>query len=229
MTVPPAPAITTTPKPQLQRARTAPQPSTPRNKKSALALSAPALVTGGLVGCAAGAALLLGVGIWYDFSGAQSALLAARAAKVSFDNLADEVIASLKTGTYSADEALDMLRRTSLAYADAVPGGRVGVERVFREVEMVRKVRGREVEGLVGETFAMLGRAGKRGAKGDEMQGIVVGQLGKLAGVGGRAAGDVVGRNPGLRPFGEEAGRGLGTGGKGGVVRVNMVVRQKGT
>lgn len=103
------------------------------------------------------------------------------------------------------------------------------MERVFREVEMVRKVRGREVEGLMGETFAALGRAGKKGAGSDEMQAIVVTQLGKLAGVGGRAAGDVVGRNPGLRPFGVEAGRGLGTGKeKEPSMKVNMVVRQKG-
>lgn len=182
------------------------------------------------MGCAAGAAILLGVGIWYDFSGAESAILAARAAKLCMDNLADEVIASLKAGTYSADEALDMLRRTTLAYASTIPGGAPFVERLFREIDTVRKQRGKEVDKVVAETYALLAKAGKRGAAPVEMQGIVLGQLAKLSTFASKATQDVVARNPGLRPFRDGAVKSLQPPKEQKVptVRVNMAVRQKG-
>lgn len=183
------------------------------------------------MGCAAGAALLLGVGMWYDFSGAESAILAARAAKLCMDNLADEVIASLKAGTYSADEALDMLRRTTLAYASTIPGGSPFVERMFREIDMVRKQRGKEVDTVVAETYGLLAKAGKKGAPPTEMQAIVLGQVTKLSSFAGKATQDVVARNPGLRPFRDGAVKSLQGPKEQKVptVRVNMAVRQKST
>lgn len=186
-------------------------------------------MTGGLVGCAAGAAILLGVGIWYDFSGAESAILAARAAKLCVDNLAEEIIASLKSGTYSSDEALDMLRRTTLAYASTIPEGAPFVERVFREIDMVRKQRGREVDKVVAETYAQLAKAGMKGANPAEMRSIVFGQLMKLSTFASKATQDVVARNPNLRPVREETMKSLRGPPEAKVptVKVNMAVRQK--
>lgn len=183
------------------------------------------------MGCAAGAAVLLGVHLWHDLAGAESALLAAKSARLSVDNLTEELTASLRSGTYSADEGLDILRRTTLAYASTIPGGAPFVERVFREIDVVRKQRGREVDGLVAETWALLARKGREGAGEVEMRDVVLAQLGKLSRFAGRATGDVVARNPGLRPVREEVGRALkeseekskGTP----TVRVNMAVRQK--
>lgn len=215
------------PKPGLTRTKTAP-PST-SSPKTTLALTAPALVTGGLVGCAAGAAILLGVGIWYDFSGAEQAILAARAAKLCVDNLAEEIIASLKAGTYSADEALDMLRRTTLAYASTIPEGAPFVERVFREIDTVRKQRGREIDKVVAETYGELQKAGRRGASSAEMRTIVVGQLMKLSSFASRATQDIVTRNPTLKPYREGASKALQGPPESKVptVRLNMAVRQK--
>lgn len=217
------------PHPKLARTITA--PPAPRQNSSPLALKGPALITGGLVGCAAGAAVLLGVQLWYDFAGAESALLAAKSARLSMDNLTEELIATLKAGTYSADEALDILRRTTLAYASTIPGGAGFVERVFREIDTVRKQRGREVDKVVAETYALLAARGRAGAGETEMRDVVLGQLGKLSRFAGTATRDVVARNPGLKPVREEAvealqgtkdeGRGTPT------VRVNMAVRQK--
>lgn len=214
-------------KPVLNRTVTAP-PSTDA-PKSTLALTAPALVTGGLVGCAAGAAILLGVGIWYDFSGAEQAILAARAAKLCVDNLAEEIIASLKVGTYSADEALDMLRRTTLAYASTIPEGAPFVERVFREIDTVRKQRGREIDKVVAETYGELQKAGRRGASSAEMRSIVVGQLMKLSSFASRATQDIVARNPSLKPYRDGASKALQgpPESKLPTVRLNMAVRQK--
>lgn len=214
-------------KPSLNRAKTAP-PST-SSPKNTLALTAPALVTGGLVGCAAGAAILLGVGIWYDFSGAEQAILAARTAKLCVDNLAEEIIASLKAGTYSADEALDMLRRTTLAYASTIPEGAPFVERVFREIDTVRKQRGREVDRVVAETYGELQKAGRRGASSSEMRTIVVGQLMKLSSFASRATQDIVTRNPTLKPYREGASKALQGPPESKVptVKLNMAVRQK--
>ena len=229
----PIPTQNTEPLPAIQRpafARTITAPSS-SNKGKALALTAPALVTGGLVGCAAGAAILLGVGIWYDFSGAESAILTAKAAKICVDNLTEEIITSLKAGTYSADEALDMLRRTTLAYASTIPEGAPFVERIFREIDMVRKQRGREVDKVIAETYAELSKAGRKGASPAEMRTIVVRQLMKLSTFASKATQDVIARNPVLRPYKDEAAKSLQGRTESPVptIRVNMAVRQKQT
>ena len=214
-------------KPKLLRTVTAPESS--NNRSKSLALTTPAIVTGGLVGCAAGAAILLGVGIWHDFSGAESAILAARAAKLCVDNITEEIVTSLKAGTYSGDESLDMLRRTTLAYASTIPEGAPFVERMFREIDTVRKQRGREVDKVVAETHAELSKAGSRGASSAEMRTIVLKQLMKLSNFASNATQDVVARNPKLRPYREEAARSLRGPPESKVptVRVNMAVRQK--
>lgn len=214
--------------PKLTRTATAPPTTKPA---STLALKAPALVTGGLVGCVAGAAVLLGTHLWHDFAGAESALLAAKSARLSMDALTDELIASLHSGTYSADEALDTLRRTTLAYASTIPDGAPFVERVFREIATVRRQRGREVDRVVAATHAELARAARRGAGDVEMRDVVLRQLVQLSGFAGRATRDVVARNPGLRPWRDEAVKSLQGPRETGVptVRVNMAVRQKQT
>lgn len=221
-----APSTTKETTPKLARTVTAP-PTT--KQAGTLALKGPALVTGGLVGCAAGAAVLLGVQLWYDFAGAESAILAAKAARLSMDNLTDELITSLKAGTYSADEALDMLRRTTLAYASTIPEGAPFVERIFREIDTVRKQRGREVDKVVAETYSELAKAGKRGASEVEMRDVVIRQLMKLSSFASNATQDVVARNPKLRPFRDETVRVLQGPKESGTptVRVNMAVRQK--
>jgi hypothetical protein len=220
-------AVATLKKPTLQRAITAPEPA--HNKTRSLGFKAPAIVTGGLVGCAAGAAILLGVGMWYDFSGAESAILTAKAAKLCVDNLTEELITSLKAGTYSGDEALDMLRRTTLAYASTIPEGAPFVERVFREIDMVRKQRGREIDKVVADTYTELSKAGVRGANSTEIRSIVVGQLMKLSSFASKATQDVVTRNPKLRPYRDEVSKSLQgpPKTKTPTVRVNMAVRQR--
>lgn len=188
---------------------TPPPGANPGQNSQALALAAPAIVTGGLLGCAAGAAVLMSVGIWHDYAGAESAVLAAKAAKLCLDNLADEVIASLKAGTYSTDEALDILRRTTLAYASTIPGGTPYVERIYREVNLVRKWRGRDIDRILSHSYAELSRAGKRGASADQMRGIVMQQLAKLSTIANKAIRDIADRNPSLKPYKDGAVKAL--------------------
>ncbi|KAH9819350.1 hypothetical protein Tdes44962_MAKER05296 [Teratosphaeria destructans] len=194
-----------------------------------LALAAPALTTGGLLGCAASAAILTGVHLWRNFSGPEQAILAARSARLCVDNFTDELIASQKAGTYNADEALDVLRRTTLAYATSIPGGASTVENMFREVDMVRKQRGHEVNGVLAETHAELSQASVRGANSSEMRDIVMNNMVKLAGFAGRSVRDIVTRNPQLKPYRDGAVKSLRgpPDKKIPTVRLNMAVRQK--
>jgi hypothetical protein len=145
------------------------------------------------------------------------------------DNLTEELITSLKAGTYSGDEALDMLRRTTLAYASTIPEGAPFVETVFREIDMVRKQRGREIDKVVAETYTELSKAGVRGANSTQIRSIVVGQLMKLSSFASKATQDVVTRNPKLRPYRDEVSKSLQgpPQTKTPTVRVNMAVRQK--
>ncbi|KAK4498395.1 hypothetical protein PRZ48_011053 [Zasmidium cellare] len=200
-------------------------------KPGPLALAAPAMVTGGLAGCAAGAAVILGAGLWNKFGGADSAILAARTAKLCLDNLIEEIITSLKAGTYSAPEALDMLRRTTLAYASTIPGGAPFVERLFREIDMVRRQRGREVDKVVAEAYVDLSKAGKHGASTAELHAIVIQNLVKLSTFAEKATQDIVTRNPNLSPYRDRAVKALQPPPKTKVptVKLNMAVQHKPT
>lgn len=230
--VPPKQQVTALIKPPLTRnANSKPNNGNAKNddKAGPLALAAPAMVTGGLAGCAAGAAVILGAGLWNRFGGADSAILAARTAKLCLDNLIEEIITSLKTGTYSAPEALDMLRRTTLAYASTIPGGAPFVERLFREIDMVRRQRGREVDKVIAEAYTDLSKAGKRGASTAELHAIVMRNLAKLSTFAERATQDIVARNPNLNPYRERAAKALQPPPKSKVptVKLNMAVQHK--
>lgn len=173
---------------------------TPRGSNVAT-LGTPAFVTGGLLGCAAGAAIVLGASLWRQIDGADSAILAARTSKMVVNNLIDEVIASIKAGTYNAPEALDVLRRTTLVYASTIPGGAAFVEHLFREIDVVRKQRGGEVDRALAETCNELANVRKMGASASETHVTVLRQLAKLSTFTSNATRDVLARNPGLRPF----------------------------
>ncbi|KJX96781.1 hypothetical protein TI39_contig601g00005 [Zymoseptoria brevis] len=183
--------------------------------------------TSGLIGCAASAFTLLGAGLWRDIAGPSAAILSVRTAKLCFDNFSDELIAHLHAGTYNAPEALDILRRTTLVYASAIPGGAAFVERMFREVEMVRVQRRVEVDRVVAEACRELATA-ERGRASEGEVGTVVGrQLVRLSEVASGATRDVLERNPALmkefrRTIGAAPERKVPT------VKCNMVVRQMG-
>ncbi|KAK0918352.1 MutS protein 1 [Friedmanniomyces endolithicus] len=160
-----------------------------------------AIITGGLLGCAASAALLAGVGIWHEYNGTESAILAARTAELCMDCVADDVTTSLKAGTYSTDEALDVLRRTTLSYASTVPGGVAYVERLFREVSLLRQSRGGDVDKVLRSVHGKLNRAALNGATPDAMRTIVISQLARLSTVAGASVQDIMDRNPALKPL----------------------------
>lgn len=62
-------------------------------------LNDPAFVAGGLIGCVAGAVILLGAGIATRVAGVDSAIHTARTSKVVVNNLIEDTVTSLKTGT----------------------------------------------------------------------------------------------------------------------------------
>ncbi|KAK4613331.1 hypothetical protein CLAFUW4_09242 [Fulvia fulva] len=198
---------------------------------STVALAAPSFVTGGLLGCAAGAAVLLGSGLLKNAVGVDSAVLAARSAKAVLNNLIDDSITSMKAGTYSSADSLDMLRRTTLAYATLVPGGAPFVERMFREVEMIRRQRGHEVDKVVADASAELSVAGKKGAGPAELQSIIVSNLVKISQFAGTATQDIVARNPRLSPFRDGAAKALRPPPqpKTPTLKLNMTMKQKQT
>ena len=200
-----------------------------RKTNGTLALTGPALATGGLLGCAASAAVLLGVHLWYEFAGAEQAILVAKSAKLCVNNMADEIITSQKAGTYSADEALDVLRRTTLAYAGSIPGGAPFVERIFQEVNMVRKQRGQEVDRVLREAYVELTFAAARSATAVNMRNIILSKLVKLSGFASRSVQDIVARNPQLRSYRDGVVRSVQgmPGTKVPTLQLNMAVRQK--
>ncbi|SMY25378.1 unnamed protein product [Zymoseptoria tritici ST99CH_1A5] len=202
-------APTVASKPAAKKPRLKQTPKTTPDVKSSTVTSKPpisptpsttpaVITTSGLIGCAASAFALLGAGLWGEIAGPSAAILSVRTAKLCFDNFSDELIAHLHAGTYNAPEALDILRRTTLAYASAIPGGAGFVERMFREVEMVRVLRRLEVDRVVAEACRELARAEKGGASEGGVGAVVGRQLVRLSEVAGGATRDVLERNPAL-------------------------------
>ncbi|KAK5117407.1 hypothetical protein LTR62_006026 [Meristemomyces frigidus] len=184
---------------QTARPKTSPSPKTASNPTTA-ALAPAAILTGGLLGCAASAFLLTGIGLWQDSANNDSAILAARTAQLCLNNFSTELITSLKSGTYSTDEALDVLRRTSLAYASTVPGGTGYIERIFRELAVVRRSRGGEGVGrAIQRARVALHERAEAGATADEMRLVLVKELGNLSSFTGGAVREIVDRNPELK------------------------------
>lgn len=160
-----------------------------------LSFAAPAFVSGGLMGCAAGAAVVLGASLLRNSAGTESAIFAARTARLCVNRLIDDMTASLKAGTYNTAEALDLLRRTTLAYASMVPGGVSTVERIFHEINMVRKQRGEELDKIVREAQQDISKVRFRGA---DLQTAVLRNLVKLSAFTNHATKDIATRDPSL-------------------------------
>jgi len=216
----PTTPVATPTRPSFQRSYTS---------SSSLAFNAPALVTGGLIGCAAGAAILMAVHVWYDFAGVKAAIATARAARMCVDNLSEELITSLSVGTYSTDEALDILRRTTLAYASMIPDGTPVVERIFREISLVRQSRGADVDKVLAGAYDELRAAGDTGLSAVETRNIVLKHLVKLSMFASRATQDVLTRNPRLKPLRDGAVKALKEPPREKVptTKVNLVVKHK--
>jgi hypothetical protein len=171
----------------------------------------------------------MAVHIWYDFAGVKAAIATARAARICVDNLSEELITSLSVGTYSTDEALDILRRTTLAYASMIPDGAPVVERIFREIGLVRQSRGAEVDRVLAGAFEELRAAGDRGLSAVETRNVVLKHLVKLSLFASRATQDVLTRNPRLKPLRDGAVKALKEPPRDRVptAKVNLVVKHK--
>ncbi|KAK5160799.1 hypothetical protein LTS14_001812 [Recurvomyces mirabilis] len=185
------------------------------SRAASTALAPAAIITGGLLGCVASAALLAGVGIWQDSANNDSAILAARTAKLCLNNFSDELIASLKAGTYT--------------YASTVPGGVAYIERIFRELALIRQTRASEVATVMRQAQAALHEAAKKGASPDDMRLGLVRQLSTLSSFAGTAIRDVVDRNPELKPYKDGAVKALegSPAPKVPTVKLNIKVKQK--
>lgn len=171
----------------------------------------------------------MAVHVWYDFAGVKAAIATARAARLCVDNLSEELITSLNAGTYSTDEALDMLRRTTLAYASTIPGGGGLVERIFREIGAVRQSRGAEVDKVLAGAYEELRAAGDKGLSAVETRDIVLRHLVRLSFFASRATQDVLTRNPRLKPLRDGAVKALKEPPREKVptTKVNLVVKHK--
>lgn len=115
-----------------------------------------------------------------------------------------------------------MLRRTSLAYAGAVPGGTAFVEHLFREIDTVRRQRGGEVDRALAEATREISNARKGKNSAGKMHVIVLKQLAMLSAFTGNATRDIMARNPGLRPYLSAVDSQ-----KVPTVKLNMTLRQK--
>lgn len=154
---------------------------------------------GGLVG---GGAAFVVCYMWYQLSGMKSAVQSAKQAKSYFDSTTDKLKVSFKEVTPDTNEAIEALRSTANKYARFVPGGQGYVDKVFQDIEAIRKNHGSEVDEIVSEAYGQLRDASKKGASLETMSDvwdILSKQLHRLAGLAGDAAQDILNNHPQLK------------------------------
>lgn len=152
----------------------------------------PAVVTGGLLGGAACAALIMAVGMWFDYTGVQAAVSLARNASLHVDKLTDDALANFRSGTHDLGEALDTLKRTAIIYMRAVKEGVAQVQQVFRELNQMRKTKSAVVARALATAYNELREAGERKASVKEMREVVSKQVAMLKELVSTAADDLV-------------------------------------
>lgn len=129
------------------------------NASSAKSSTSPALL-GAAGGSAAAAVLFLAV---YQFTGVGKAAQTASQMKGYVDSATEKLKIQFKEQTPDANEALTVLRQSALKYASFIPGGKDYVEKVFNDINLVRKKHGDEVDQIVNEAYGDLRTASKKG------------------------------------------------------------------
>jgi len=159
---------------------------------SPAAIGAGAGVVGGLVGFY----------IMYQLSGAATAANTARQVKSYVDGAGSSLKATFQETTPDANEAIEFLRETGNKYARWLPGGREYVDKVFQDIEIIRKRHGNEVDDIVREAYGELRDVSKQGMNLQTMSStwdVLSKHLQRLTSLAGDAAQDILNNHPQLK------------------------------
>jgi len=139
---------------------------------------------------------------WYQASGMASAAKTAKQAKSYVDSATNQLKSTFKDVTPDANEAIQFLHETANKYARWLPGGKQYVDKVFEDLEIIRKNHGDEVDNIVKEAYGELRDVSKQGMNLQTMSqswDVLSKHLQRLAGLAGDAAQDIIKNHPQLK------------------------------
>ncbi|KAK4898010.1 hypothetical protein LTR27_004395 [Elasticomyces elasticus] len=140
--------------------------------------------------------------IWYQASGMASAAKTAKQAKSYVDSATNSLKANFKEVTPDANEAIQFLHETANKYAKWLPGGQQYVDKIFQDLDMIRKNHAEEVDDIVREAYGELRDVSKQGMNLQTMSQsweVLSKHLQRLASLAGDAAQDIMNNHPQLK------------------------------
>ncbi|KAK5143062.1 hypothetical protein LTR32_004735 [Rachicladosporium monterosium] len=140
--------------------------------------------------------------VWYQASGMASAAKTAKQAKSYVDSATNQLKSTFKDITPDANESIQFLHETANKYARWLPGGKQYVDKVFEDLEIIRKNHGDEVDNIVREAYGELRDVSKQGMNLQTMSqswDVLSKHLQRLAGLAGDAAQDIMKNHPQLK------------------------------
>lgn len=138
---------------------------------------------------------------YYHFSGAKTAVNAARQAKSYVDYGSEQLKQSLQQATPdSAEGVIAKLKEIAQNYAGWVPGGRAYVDSAFKDLEEVQKKHGDEVNEIVKATYeeikAVSQKKGTSLETANDVWNILSKRLAELASLAGDSAQQILANHP---------------------------------
>lgn len=160
--------------------------------------------SGALAGGLAGAGAAVGIGyLGYWYSGTKAAVDTATQMKSYMDSAKNQFTVQLKDKTPEVPEAIKALHDMANKYASFVPGGRQYVDKIFKDIDIVREKHGDEVDNIVRELYGELRDVSKSGdlslTTAGEVWSIFSSHSQKLASLAGDAAQDIMNNHPALK------------------------------
>lgn len=154
---------------------------------------------GGIIGGTAALAISYA---YYHYSGASSAVAAAKQAKSYIDTATGGLKVQFDEKTPDTDQAIKTLRDAANKYAGFVPGGKAYVDSAFNDLDSIRKKHGPEVDGIIKETYSSLHQLSSQGLTADtaaEATQVLSKQFQRLLDLGKDAADDILAQHPQLK------------------------------
>lgn len=157
-------------------------------------------------GAAAGAlASLIVFTAWYQFSGVGKAARSAKQAQSYINSAAEKLKIELKENTPEPNEAIDTLKQTAYKYAAFIPGAREYVDKVFKDLDIVRENHGGEVDEIVKNAYGELRDTTKSSGSGMNLEtlsavwSVLSKYLHQLGGLAVDAGQDILNNHPELK------------------------------
>lgn len=145
---------------------------------------------------------MVGFYVLYQMSGAAKAARTASQVKSYVDSAGNQLKTTFQEKTPDANEAIEFLHETSNKYARWLPGGREYVDKVFQDIEIIRKRHGSEVDQIVTEAYGELRDVSKQGMNLQTMSStwdVLSKHLQRLMSLAGDAAQDIMNNHPQLK------------------------------